>query len=295
MPANVESFDGFDSDLQIAAHQAGLVRVVLEGKSDVDLFTQFWFGSMRETFDFVEASHVIAGSGCAAVRVAVNHSVNVDHVPAVGIVDRDSLFRERRWDLLFCVDETKFAADLQAGEVYVASLWEVEAYMLEPELLSKWVSGSHRTPPGPQAECETALVRTLSECEFLLEIASFFAAAHAEGMSLGDSYFRGQSLAAAKTTCAETLAKLSAPSQAVAAQVEALVAEVRNRRPAGEAEQLRFLLRYVDTKRLMIRLFHALKVHDGSHWTIPHMQALSNQRPPELEAFLKTVESLYAL
>jgi hypothetical protein len=295
MPANVESFDNFDSDLQIAAHQAGLVRVVLEGKSDVDLFTQFWFGSMRETFEFVEAGHLVAGTGCTAVRVAVDHSLNVDHVPAVGIVDRDSLFRERRWDLLFGVDDAKFAADVQAGEVYVASLWEVEAYMLEPELLSKWVSGSHRTPPGPQAECETALTRTLSECEFLLEIASYFAAVHVEGLSLSDSYFRGQSLAKAKATCAEALAKLSPPSQAVAARVEALVAEVRNCLPVGEAEQLRFLLQYVDTKRLMIRLFQALKVHDGSHWTIPHMQALSNKRPPELEAFLKTVENRYAL
>lgn len=295
MPANVESFDNFDSDLQIAAHQAGLVRVVLEGKSDVDLFTQFWFGAMRETFDFVDAGHLVAGTGCTAVRVAVDHSVNVDGVPAVGIVDRDSLFRDRRWDLLFGVDEAKFAADAQVGSIYVASLWEVEAYMLEPDLLPKWVSGSHRIPPGPQAECEAALARTLSECEFLLQVASFFAAAHAEGVSLSDSYFRGESLEKAKVTCAEALAKFSVHSQTVAVQVEALVAEVRNRRPASEAEQLRFLLRYVDTKRLMIRLFNALKVHDGSHWTIPHMQALSNRRPAELEAFLKTIEQVYAV
>ncbi|MDB0573533.1 hypothetical protein LBW59_22550 [Ralstonia solanacearum] len=293
MPANIESFDNFDSDLQIAAHQTGLVRVILEGKSDVDLFGKYWFGSMRETFDFLEASQLVNGSGCTAVRAAVHHSQTVDHVPAIGIIDRDSLFREQRWELLFEVDEAEFAANLQTAEIYVASLWEIEAYMLEPDLLAKWVSGSHRTPPGPQAECESALVRTLSECDFLLEIASFFAAAHAEGQSISEGYFRGVSLAAAKSTCAEKLAKLSTESQSVAARVDALVATVRGSRPDGDADQLRFLLRYVDTKRLIIRLFQSLKVHDGSHWTMPHMQALSNRRPAEFEAFLKTVERRY--
>lgn len=293
MSANVESFDSFDSDLQIAAHQAGLVRVILEGKSDVDLFEQYWFSSMRETFDFLEAGRLVNASGCTAVRAAVHHSLNVDHVPAVGIIDRDSLFREKRWDLLFEVDEAKFSADLQAAEVYVASLWEIEAYMLEPDLLAKWVSGSHRSPPGPQAECDNALARTISECEFLLEIASFFAAAHVEGMSINESYFRGVSLEAAKATCAQKLATLSAESQSIAAQVNALVTTVRNHRPTGDVEQLRFMLRYVDTKRLIIRLFHSLKVHDGSHWTIPHMQALSNRRPAEFEAFLNAVEGRY--
>jgi hypothetical protein len=294
MSDNVESFESFGSDQQIAAHQAGLVRVVLEGQSDVGLFSRCWFGSMRETFEFIEAGHLVAGSGCTAVRAAVAHSLNTDGVPAVGIVDRDSLFRERRWDLLFGVDDVKFAADVQTTDVYVASLWEVEAYMLDPDLFSDWVYGSHRAPPGPPAECAAALGRALSECEFLLDVASFFAAAHAEGLSYGDSHFRGQPLAAVKATCAAKLTTLSAPSQSVAAQVDALVAEVRNSQPASEAERLTFYLRYVDTKRLLIRLFHALNVHDHSQWVLPPMQSRSNRRPAELELLLKAVETRYA-
>jgi len=294
MSNNVESFESFGSDQQIAAHQAGLVRVVLEGQSDVGLFSRYWFGSMRETFEFIEAGHLVVGSGCTAVRAAVAHSLNADGVPAVGIVDRDSLFRERRWDLLFGVDDVKFATEVQTLDVYVASLWEVEAFMLEPHLFADWVYGSHRTPPGSPADCAAALGRALFECELLLEVASFFAAAHAEGLSYGDSHFRGEPLVTVKAACAAKLATLSAPSQSVAAQVDALVAAVRNSRPASEADRLTFYLRYVDTKRLLVRLFNALNVRDHSQWVLPPMQSMSNRRPAELETFLRNVETRYS-
>ena len=41
--SNVQSFDNFADDEQIVAHQLGLPRIVLEGKSDVELFREYWF------------------------------------------------------------------------------------------------------------------------------------------------------------------------------------------------------------------------------------------------------------
>jgi hypothetical protein len=289
MSANIQSFDNFDSDQQIEAHQSGLVRVVLEGKTDVDLFRQYWFGSFQESFDFLEAGRLVNGSGCTAVRLAVEQSLQVDRVPAIGIVDRDSLFREQRWDLLFEVNDAAFAANAQTPHVHVASLWEIEAYVFDADLLPKWVSGSHRTPPGSPAECDSALPRAIAQCEFLLDLAPFFAASHVEGHAVTVSYFRHTALDAAKATSAERLQGFSAAGRLAAQTVQSFVDRIRLHGPADSAERLAFLLRYVDTKRLMIRLFQVLKVHDDSHWTIPHMQSLSNRRPQEFERLLQNV------
>lgn len=295
MSNNVASFQSFDSDWQIAAHQAGLVRIVLEGPSDVDLFSRFWFCTMRESFEFIDASHLTTGAGCTAVRAAVTRSLDVDKVPAVGIVDRDSLFREARWDLLFSVNDAQFATDVQTPEVYVTSLWEVEAYMLEPNLLADWVFASHKKPPGSAVDCAAALGRALTECELLLDAASFFAAAHVAGVPCSNSHFRSESSAKVKEACENKIAALSAENQAVAMRVNELIAEVRKNQPTGDAERMIFFLRYIDTKRLLIRLFHALNLKDDTHWMLPTIQLAGNRRPAELERLLKTVIDRFAV
>lgn len=293
MLTNIESFNDFETDQQIAAHQSGLIRVILEGKTDVMLFSNFWFSSMLDTFDFIEANRLVKASGCTAVRTAVEYSISKDYVPAVGIIDRDSLFRELRWNLLFGIDDEEFETKLQSSDIYVASLWEIEAYILEPDLLARWVSGSHKNPPGSQTECNNALTKAIAECNFLLGIAHYFAAAHAGGISVSDSLFRGDRPQKAQETCSDKIAQLSTDHQTVAAQVATLIARVKAHLPADNAEQLLFLLRYVDTKRLLLRLFDALSVRDNSHWTIPNMQALSNRRPAEFEIFLRQVGRQY--
>lgn len=294
MTNNVASFESFDSDQQIAAHQSGLVRVVLEGSTDVELFSRFWFSSMRDSFEFVDASHLGMGTGCTAVRAAVLQSLNVDKVPAVGIVDRDSLFREARWDFLFSVDDAHFQASVQTPEVYVATLWEVEAYMLDPHLFAQWVYSSHKKPPGSVADGEAALGRALAECEPLLEAASFFAAAHIDGVACNNFYFRGEPLEKIKDSCKAKIAALSADGQKVATRVDALIEGVRKNQPVDDAERLIFLLRYIDTKRLLVRLFFALNLNDDTHWVLPPLQHAGNRRPVEFETLLNGVEARYA-
>lgn len=289
MNDNVISFDNFDSEQQIGAHQAGLVRVVLEGQTDVILFRRFWFSKLLDTFDFVEASHVAGGAGCTAVRAAVAKSRDVDGVPAVGIMDRDNLFREGRWELLFAVDDAHFASEVYTADVYVTSLWEVEAYLLQPDLLAHWVAGSYREPPGPEAECERALTRALGECEVLLAAASFFAAVHATGEACKAAYFRGESLERVETRCADKFMSASEDYKKVALCVKDLVAGVLAKQAGSEADRLLFLLRYVDTKRLLIRLFHTLHVRDDTHWTLATLMHNGGRRPAELERFLTDV------
>jgi len=224
----------------------------------------------------------------------VDYSINIDGIPAAGIVDRDSLFREHKWDTLFEIDHNKFLADTKSSDMYVASLWEVEAYMLEPDLLKDWVYGSHNTPPGTAAECATALTRTILECEFLLEVSSFFAGSHADGAGISDAYFQADKLENAQQLCTESCSGLTADGQKIATKVKALIENIQQNCPATDPEKLHFFLRYVDTKRLLKRLYVTLKVREKSHWTLPPLQVAKNKRPAELEGLLKQIETKYA-
>jgi hypothetical protein len=91
--------------------------------------------------------------------------------------------------------------------------------------------------------------------------------------------------------CDEKIAVAVPNAQAVAAVVKALVHTILATQPAEQADRLRFLLRYVDTKRLLNRLLHALQVGEKAHWILAGFMLESGRRPTELEQLLTTVEA----
>ena len=93
----------------------------------------------------------------------------------------------------------------------------------------------------------------------------------------------------------ETLAKGADAKRAVAEALQPLLDAVRQAAPTTPADRLVFLLRYVDTKRLLGRLQQRLKLRDGAHWGLQAQMAREGRRPRELEDFLnKTVPRLAA-
>lgn len=294
MNSNVVSFDDFGSDQQIAAHQSGLLRVVLEGETDVKLFQRYWFAARQDVFQFVEAGRLSPGAGCTGVAAAVAHSIS-EGVPAIGIVDRDTLFRNKEWDLLFSADPEVPNQNWRDTGIYTATLWEVEAYLIDPDLLADWVGVAHKSPPAPQANCDAALGRTIEACKFLLIAAHYFAALHEEGKpSPNTRAFSDQSMAKLTAACTLGVGAAGAAAQVVATQVEALIANILANLPEAQADQLRFLLRYVDTKRLLSRLGHSLKVNTDSHWILASYMMRAGRRPVELDAVLDDAEARLA-
>lgn len=291
---NVASFEEFESDLQIAAHQAGLLRVILEGDTDVKLFKGYWFSDRTDVFDFVEAKSLVTGAGCTAVTAAVAASI-AEGIPAIGIVDRDTLFRNKQWALLYDSNPAALNQNWSVTGVYTASLWEVEAYLIEPELLSDWVGAVYKKPPAPQANRDAALQRTIEACRFVLAAAHYLAALHEDETAAPSvRTFSDQSLAKLTAACAAGVAATKAPGQAVATAVLAQVSAVLAALPEAETEQLRVLLRYVDTKRLLVRLEHSLDINPGAHWTLAAFMKLKGWRPRELSDILNDTEARLA-
>lgn len=287
MPIELQSFDEFDSIEQIEAHQSCLIRVVLEGRDDVVLFNRFWFGSMIDSFEFVEARSIVVGGGCTSVQTAVDHSVNVDGVPTIGIVDRDVFFREHNWAALYKFENEAITQHTVNGSVHIASRWEIEAYLLDYDLLGRWIESCHRKPPGSQLEADSALARTLADCDLLLETAPFFAASHRAGVKVPAGFMCSVTEPIVRADISQRLQALDQEGHNVATEVVALINLIKQHLPADPTEQLPIYLRYVDTKRLLQRLTHTLTLRDESKWVLSTFQATLGRRPQEFEMVLE--------
>lgn len=287
MSDNVVSFDEFDNELQISNSQSEIPRIVLEGGDDVVLFRQ-WFFDKLDRFEFIQASNVGAGAGCTAVPEAVRRLLD-QGVKAYGLSDRDRLFREANWPMLFSVDDAAFAAATENDEMAVNSLWEIEAYVLAPEVIPNWVRAHHRHAPASQADCLAAVTRAIDECESLLHAQSWLATAHRCGQGVPNGQYCDVPPAQFTGRCAEELDNLN-DAYGTAAQVDEHVATILAAAPTNPADRLRWLLRYVDTKRLMMRLQHRLSLSKARHkWVLAEFMNLRGLRPTELENRLSDI------
>lgn len=292
----VMPFDGFESQQQLDAHQSCLVRVVLEGRDDVALFRDNWFTAHMETFEFLEAATIIDQTGCTAVPLAVEKSLS-DGVPAIGILDRDVLFRDCRWADLYQLDSQLFSESTLNEHVHIASLWEIEAYLLDVDLFENVVMACHRRPPATLSQMQAALGKVLVECDFLLDSAPVYAGLHKRGEAVSPGFMWKAAFANIKEALDEKAATFDADSQTVEQAVGALVEAIKQGKPESQEERIPFLLRYVDTKRLLYRLTHVLDLRDDKdiRWTLSALQMSKNRRPAEFEAVLVHARERYAI
>ncbi|RUW82869.1 MAG: hypothetical protein E5V66_15645 [Mesorhizobium sp.] len=284
--SNVASFDEFDTDLEIDAHSRGLPRIILEGATDVWLFRDIWFTNYLAKFEFVPASRLADGDGCTAVPAAVQKSWE-EEIPAFGILDRDVYFRRKVWDALYEPEEMRFRTFEADGNLFVSELWEIEAHLILPELLTPWVIGCSRDPIRFGHLAGDALQRALAQCDILFEAAPYLAAMHSDGRAATGS-FGELPLEEVREICASRLLDLSAEANEQARLVANFVVHVRAGAPDEPAARLRYYLKFIDTKRLLDRLRNALRLttHHNSHQMLAGFMRQGATEPEELKRHL---------
>lgn len=165
------------------------VRVFVESSEDRDVLEK-WFPDDLGKIIFLSADHGnTGGGGCQAVCKEISNSKQAD-IQAVGIVDRDKLFTDKKWDLLWEIDDQIFSAVQPYGvEIHVLLRWELENYLLEPAALQRVLSDAKHGKPSPSlAQVESDL---LQHCDTLVPIIATSALLHIQGYdSLGDGYGR---------------------------------------------------------------------------------------------------------
>ena len=115
--------------------------IYLESEEDVQNFSERWLSDRAERVEFLPAGDGDGGpGGCTRVvgRVTEDRQASIE---AYGIVDRDSLSREGWWMEFLETDDAQFDASKPFGEyVIVLRCWEIENYLLHPEVIEEFLS-----------------------------------------------------------------------------------------------------------------------------------------------------------
>lgn len=175
-----------DSSLAIG-RWLGKCRVCVESSEDRDVLEK-WFSDRLGDIDFMAADDVRqGGGGCSAVCAKVEYCRQA-RVPAVGIVDRDALFTDRNWAVLWQTDDTAFRTAMPYGpHVHVLLRWELENYLLAPQALAQVIKDARYGRPCPELQDIEEELREHWRC--VVPIMAACAVLHQNGKnSLGIGY-----------------------------------------------------------------------------------------------------------
>lgn len=179
-------------------------RVYVESSEDRDVLEK-WFSDDLGEIHFLSADHGgLGGGGCNAVCNQVQASQEAA-IPAAGIVDRDKLFNDKRWDLLWQTDDEAFRdAQPYGPDIHVLLRWELENYLLEPAALARVITDAKH---GRRAPSQVDIAKELlGHWECLIPIMAASALLHEQGMdSPGDGYGSAKSCEQISIDLSQTL------------------------------------------------------------------------------------------
>ncbi len=306
---DVLSFDALNSEAQIENVQRGKIKIFLEGRDDQTLFGVYWFPEYQEWFDFLtpEAENAAGQNGCKGVVDAVANK-RTDHAIAYGILDRDALLREKNWDLLFEADDNAFASAKPFGEfIFVTSAYEIESYLLSKNHIARWfrLHSSRWKQPEHRLD-DTQVMNFVSvECDHAAYMVPYDAACMVLGLKKLPEGFAcdkyDQKFIDAITEKLGSLDKWS--HEAVAELMDDIGVRLEKARMhfTGENTVLDFAARFLDPKRILIRL--SANHYLGDKWRLVAVISefstaeKTSFRPAEIANFLDTLkeEAFFAI
>jgi hypothetical protein len=151
------SFKKVETSVVDAKYEGG-IKVYLESAEDVRIFSEHWFSDKQDKLRFVSAEGEQSGGGGCKVVITKVEEANNQNIKAYGIVDRDVLLADAKFDLFWETDDVKFHAERPYGEnIHVLGRWELENYLLQPEAFAYEVSRRISRSPAPGISAETFL------------------------------------------------------------------------------------------------------------------------------------------
>lgn len=117
----------------------GKIVVYLEGKTDVALFQNYWF---RSALDKIEFRQPRTG-GCQGVLADVSDYRKSTGLAAFGLIDRDKLHADQKWDLVWETDDQTFLKSRPYGDhIRVTLKWEIENYLIHSTAVEQYIANS---------------------------------------------------------------------------------------------------------------------------------------------------------
>lgn len=272
-----------ETTANIATTYSGRTLVYLEGKTDVALFANHWFVNEASRLDFKEPETT---KGCNGVVASVAE-MRRDGRRAFGIIDRDKLQADQRWDLVWETDDDTFARSKPYGDhVRVTCFWELENYLVDPEAVEHYVAlrdGGRRARPK-----EDATLDCLQHAEALIPHAALNGALRSEGKAeWGDgatSQFRDRTAFEAHLKTCHERGDIETPIWDCFKENLERVEAFAN--AATPCERLRGLLRRVNGKALIHRIKKAGRLQDDPTFSLADLIRRDNRIPDELKSYV---------
>ncbi|MDP1611086.1 MAG: hypothetical protein Q8M11_08490 [Sulfuritalea sp.] len=132
------------------------VFVILESDEDVQIVKDRWFFDVGDAIEFNHANSNGEGGGANQVCNRVDELLSQSET-SFGIVDRDAI-RMTHPDLWWETDDGKFRSARPMGNnVRVLSRWEIENYLLDPEIIEESLADIEARPPRRGHTCTQTL------------------------------------------------------------------------------------------------------------------------------------------
>lgn len=129
------------SSRELVSEYEGKTAVYLEGDTDVTLFQNYWFMERLNKLRFVQPE----GIGSSGVLHEVAQYRITTGLPAFGIIDRDKLVADEKWELVWETDDLAFSAAKPYGEhIRVTRRWEIESYLVHTEAVEEHISACNK-------------------------------------------------------------------------------------------------------------------------------------------------------
>ncbi|PTQ87263.1 hypothetical protein [Nitrosomonas ureae] len=232
----------------------GGTKVFLESAEDVRIFSDHWFSDKQDKLRFVSAEGDQSGGGGCQVVISKVNEANAHDIKAYGIVDRDVLLADKKLDLFWETDDTRFHATQPYGDkIYVLRRWELENYLLQPEAFSTEVSKRISRSPVPNISAQTLL----DQSEDIIKVTALTTISVANGKASPNPGFGSQSSGQDLNTEIEKYLKHQFPDDNYP-EIDGDSSRIRTfDQPSGSSEE-RWdrLSRILDGKKSLMRLCH---------------------------------------
>lgn len=248
--------------------------IYVESSEDVQFLQHRWFNDQAETIEFLSAGDD-EGGGCVRVVSRVQQDREAG-IRAFGLVDRDALAGALKWTEFFDPDDARFDAAIPFGpHVKVLRCWEIENYLLHPEIVEEFLADelgrAQRAFGQVIEELFEILCRLIPLIAADLVLSSNGKKTSPEGFGLGGTLAQIDELVRSRIENDLSLGNIAQMDQVL----EKLVAFSANTAPRSLDHWLN-QLRVIDGKRLIRWIKHEHKLRDRDiRW---HLARLTRDR-----------------
>ena len=268
------------------------VFVYLESKTDFNILADRLFFDMEGSLEFVPTDSMYESGGCAAVMKAVEEG-RKEGIAAFGILDRDVLLRERKWDCLWETDDLKFQAKKNFGShIFTLLRWEIENYLLDPEQIET-ILADKGPEPRPLKSAGEAASELLGHLEALTPVAAANAVLHENGLKqLAFGFCVAAKRKADVQKQVEEQIERNVPDAFNEDRLNHFLEKVEKFRPSNESDPgkvIEGLLRIVDGKRAFYRINRMYRIKDEIIFMLARRIRENGHIPDELEDLVESL------